>query len=300
MTHFKNATAMLPLWLQSWRALGVARFYLYVSGKVSDLAEEDARIAAQLAADPGVTLVQWDLPFLQAGGLEVEAGRCSGHFSQIMGFNHAYERVRRRHLYVGFHDPDEYGLLDAALLQDAWAAGDNALLQLFGRYGFPPTLALPNRFGAVVPPLPDGVLAPSSALARAWLGRDEVEPARSKSWHRTMGMREDINVGNHDMFAFKEHSEHPRTGTVVMSGNGYETRSLRLATYALEADATMLHVFNFKEHVSKLPFDQVEAVANMTARNAQRGDARLVFERARQACLACPVGAAAPGCGYEC
>ena len=300
MTHFKHATAMLPLWLQSWRALGVARFYLYVSGKVSDLAEEDARIAAQLAADPGVTLVQWDLPFMQANGVTMVPGVCSGHYSQIMAFNHAYERVRRRHLYVGFHDPDEYGLLNGALLQDAWAAGDNALLQLFGRYGFPPTLALPNRFGAVVPPLPDGVLAPTSALARAWFGLQAVDPVRGKSWVRTMGMRDDMNVGNHDVFTMVERREHPRTGTVVMSGNGYETAGLRTATCALEADASMLHILNFRPHHSRLPINETEAMREMTTRNVQREDARLVFERARQACLACPPGAAAPGCGYEC
>ena len=78
---------------------------------------------------------------------------------------------------------------------------------------------------------------------------------------------------------------------------------LQLATHTLEADATMLHVFNFKEHVSKLPFDQSEAVANMTARTVQRGEARAVLARARELCVACPRGvdaAAAPGCGYDC
>jgi hypothetical protein len=209
--------------------------------------------------------------------------------------------VRRRHLYMGFYDPDEYGLLDPALLQAAWAGGDNALLQLFGMYGLPPTVALPNRFGAVVEPLYSAALSPSTALARSWYGREEVESARSKSWHRTMGMREDINLGNHDLFVFKELREDPTTGTVLMSGSGYEMLRMRQAIYTLEADATMLHVFNFKEHVSKLPFDQSEAVANMTLRAVQRGEARAMFERARELCLACPQGvAAAPGCGYEC
>ena len=297
---FFKSSALIPLWLQYWRALGVGRFYLYIKGRVAELDKEDARIAAQLRGDPGVTLVEWDMPFAQAGGVYMVPGRCTGHYSQILSFNHAYERVRRRHLYMGFYDPDEYGLLDPALLQAAWAAGANPLLALLGRYGFPPALALGNRFGAVVEPDLKNALTPSSALDRRWYARAELEQERSKTWVRTMRMREDINVGNHDLFVMVQHSAHPRTGTVFLSGSGYETQNLRQAVHAEREDASFLHVLNFKEHSSKLPFQREKEIARMVEGDMRVPEVAMTFKRAQEMCRACRAGAASPGCGYAC
>ena len=296
--HFKNNTKLLPLWLQYWRALGVGRFYLYVNGQIEDLASEDASIASQLILDPGVTLIPWDLPFMQARGVTVLSGVCSGHFSQMLAFNHAYERVRKRHLYIGFYDPDEFALLDAASLHAAWATGENPMLQLIGRYGFPLALSLQNRFGAVMEPANGQALPLTAALERYWYGRAELEMARGKSWVRTVNPREDINIGNHDVFYFVSYSVHPKTGTVVQSGSGYETLRLRLATHAVAEDASMLHVLNFKPHHSKLPFNETEAEVEMVANKRLLPVAMLTLARARELCLNCIPGE--PGCGYAC
>lgn len=173
------------------------------------------------------------------------------------------------------------------------------MLRLLSSYGFPPALALPNRFGAIIEPLYDAALTPSSALARGWYGRDEVEPVRSKSWVRTSGMREDINIGNHDVFEFVERGENPRTGTIFLSGFGYETSHLRLATMADPRFASMLHVLNIKEHSSKLPFDRDEEVKRMVENEQLLPAAVLTLQRAKAVCQAC-ANRSLPGCAYDC
>jgi hypothetical protein len=301
VVHFKNSAFMLPLWLQYWRALGVGRFYLYYNGRLAGFEEEDARIAAQVEADPGVTLIQWDLPFSQVNGIYMINDKvCSGHYAQIMSFNHAFYRVRGRHLYMGFFDPDEYGLYDPTLLNRAQTTGENPTLLLLARYGFPTALALDNRFGALTSPTGGKPMSLSDALTRKWYARLESEPKRAKSIIRTFRhSRDDVNVGNHVLWPFTSIETNSRTGTMLMSGSGYETFHLALSTHPHPHDASMLHVLNFKDHNSKLPFDPHVEIDKMVAADAQLPEAVKVFRAARAACTAC-TGARAPGCGYDC
>lgn len=296
---FNSGARLLPLWLQYWRVLGVGRFYIYVNGPTTSLSDEEPAVAAQLAADPGVTLIDWEMPFSQKNGIYIISPTvCSGHYSQIMAFNHAFERVRRRHLYIGFFDPDEYGVYDAALLQTSLSRGANPTLQVLGRYGFPPALALSNQFGALVDPLYEGVLTPSVGLARRWYVRDELEPLRSKSFVRTVLQWEDVNVGNHNLWPMINHVEMPKTGTVYVAGSGYETRNQALATRAVAVDATFLHVLNFKDHSSKMQFDLDEEIAKLVEGKRTKPAVDAVIREAEARCLACSAGE--PGCGYDC
>jgi len=305
----KSASALLPTWLQTWRALGVGRFYLYVNGKLDSLAEEDASMAARLAADPGVTLIEWDLPYAQADGIYVSNDtirlhQCAGHYSQVAAFAHAFERIKRRHLYLGFHDPDEFGALHPSLLRAAWAKGVSPMLQLLGLYAFPNALKLANRWGAIVPSSHggDAPISPSAAVQRAWFGASLVGSARGKSWVRTVDTRDDVGVSVHDLLVFYDIKQDARTGTMLASGTGWETRHLNVAVVALAEHASQLHISNGKAHVSSSQAGFKEelgaAIADMIQNDRRAGGVELMLERAFEDCVVCREGA--PGCGYPC
>jgi hypothetical protein len=48
-----------------------------------------------------------------------------------------------------------------------------------------------------VPAYDGGALTMARALRLSWYGRAAVEPPRGKSFVRTFGQPEDVNVGNH-------------------------------------------------------------------------------------------------------
>lgn len=277
----RNGLDGIGAWTHYWRALGVGRFYLYMLGGVAAASRNNSDAVQRLIHDPAVTLIDWTMRFDQQGGLAMSSDldRCTGHFGQILAFNHAYERVRRRHLYMGFFDPDEYGMLDPTLLQAAWASDANPLLMLLGRYGYPPALILANRFGAVRPTPPFGSTL-ADAANREWYARNVTERARGKTWVRTMNMREDMNIGNHNVFEFAQIASNLRTGTVHMSGHGYETSHLKLGIHAEPEHASFLHALNLREHVSKLDLNVESEVFSMVRAGNEATSVMLTFQRA--------------------
>ena len=300
--HFSVKDSFLvPYWIQHWRALGCSRFYLYLNGPLEAIKARDPAIAAQLTSDPRVTLIEWNLRFLQKNGLDPIPGLCSGHLSQMLSFNHVFERFRRRHLYIGYFDADELGVLSAEMLERAARCSMPPLLLLLGSYGFPAVLALPNQYGVVsgtghaphpavashAADVPPAVLTPTEVLKRNWYGHYEFTNARAKSLVRTFGQRHDVNVGNHDVFEMVGRSVDAKSGTVYQSGTGYETNSLRLAQLADSSEAGMLHIMNFKPHVSNLGLNVSLATEHMVATEAYVAAIHTIAALAQASCQQC-------------
>ena len=234
----------MPPWIAHWRALGASRIYVYLLGSLSEWAaasgdDETALTIRNMQADTGVTFVMWGQGAPDSSAIRDPRVR-------VGATNHAFERFRRRYLYMGFFDVNDFGVLRPELV-GLGPSCDSALHLLLAWYAYLPVLALDSRLldsdatqahiGALVSQQRLSLPALFTSVEQE---RAKYEPAHRKCFVRSYGQRFNVLIGAHDVYELPENDVDKKLGGVFITGSSTETLDLRQAALASHHDALML------------------------------------------------------------